>query len=167
MCDYGEYEGDVMHDMWVDYTYHEYTGELGDWYGGDDACQYDVDENRPYGGDGYRQERREKSNSELIEECRGRIAKYERNIVRLRADIEQARQALENPKLAPDRVRELQHCVALKIKRVAECERVIEKENAKLLPLLTFQKELRKRRTIAICIGAVTVAAVLLWLICR
>lgn len=37
MSDYGEYNDDNGHDMWVDHTYHENTGELDDWYGGDDG----------------------------------------------------------------------------------------------------------------------------------
>lgn len=36
MSEYREYDGDTEHDMWVDYTYHEYTGELDDWFGDDD-----------------------------------------------------------------------------------------------------------------------------------
>lgn len=36
MSDFGEYDGNTEHDMWVDYTYHENTGELTDWYGDDD-----------------------------------------------------------------------------------------------------------------------------------
>lgn len=35
MSDFGEYDGDTVHDMWVDYTYHENTGDLTDWYGDD------------------------------------------------------------------------------------------------------------------------------------
>lgn len=49
MSDFGEYDGNTEHDMWVDYTYHENTGELTDWYGDDDD-----DPLPPYGVDfGY------------------------------------------------------------------------------------------------------------------
>lgn len=37
MSDYGKYNDDNGHDMWVDHTYHENTGELNDWYGENDG----------------------------------------------------------------------------------------------------------------------------------
>lgn len=37
MSDYGEYNDDNGHDMWVDHTNHENTGELDDWYGENDG----------------------------------------------------------------------------------------------------------------------------------
>lgn len=37
MDDYREYDDDSVHDMWVDFTDHEYTGELTDWYGSSDV----------------------------------------------------------------------------------------------------------------------------------
>ena len=30
------YNGDVEHDMWVDYDYHKNTGELPEWFDEDD-----------------------------------------------------------------------------------------------------------------------------------
>lgn len=33
MSNYGEYNGDPEHDMWVDYGYHANTGELNDYFG--------------------------------------------------------------------------------------------------------------------------------------
>lgn len=41
MSDYGEYDGNTEHDMWTDFTYHENTGELNDWFGND--SEYDED----------------------------------------------------------------------------------------------------------------------------
>ncbi len=35
MADYSEYDGNTEHDMWTDFTYHENTGELSDWFGED------------------------------------------------------------------------------------------------------------------------------------
>ena len=34
--DLGTYNGDVEHDMWVDYDYHKNTDELSEWLGEDD-----------------------------------------------------------------------------------------------------------------------------------
>ena len=30
--DLATYKGDTEHDMWVDFTTHEYTGELGEYF---------------------------------------------------------------------------------------------------------------------------------------
>lgn len=40
--DLATYDGDPEHDMWVDYTTHEYTGELEEYFE-DDTDEY-VDE---------------------------------------------------------------------------------------------------------------------------
>ena len=34
--DLGTYNGDVEHDMWVDYDYHKNTDELLEWFDEDD-----------------------------------------------------------------------------------------------------------------------------------
>ena len=34
--DFGTYNDDVEHDMWVDYDYHENTGELPEWFDQDE-----------------------------------------------------------------------------------------------------------------------------------
>lgn len=46
MSDYGKYNDDNEHDMWVDHTYHENTGELNDWYGEDDGEQSSIVEHQ-------------------------------------------------------------------------------------------------------------------------
>ena len=38
--DLGSYNGDVEHDMWVDFDYHENTGELSDLFDESDLDQY-------------------------------------------------------------------------------------------------------------------------------
>ena len=38
--DLATYNGEIEHDMWVDYTDHEYTGELGEYFDDPDADTY-------------------------------------------------------------------------------------------------------------------------------
>ena len=43
MADYDDldaYNGDTEHDMWVDFDYHENTGELSDIFGDTDLDQF-------------------------------------------------------------------------------------------------------------------------------
>ena len=40
--DLGTYNGDTVHDMWVDYATYEYTGELSDLF--DDSDPDDLDD---------------------------------------------------------------------------------------------------------------------------
>lgn len=35
--DLATYNGDTEHDMWVDFTTHEYTGELGEYFDDSDV----------------------------------------------------------------------------------------------------------------------------------
>ena len=42
MCeDLETYNGDVEHDMWVDYDYHENTDELSEWFDDDNESSSD------------------------------------------------------------------------------------------------------------------------------
>ena len=39
--DLATYNGDTEHDMWVDFTTHEYTGELGDIFDDSDVDNFE------------------------------------------------------------------------------------------------------------------------------
>ena len=43
--DLGTYNGDVEHDMWVDYDYNENTDELPEWFDEDDDPTSDYIDN--------------------------------------------------------------------------------------------------------------------------
>ena len=40
--DLATYNGDTEHDMWVDFTTHEYTGELGDIFDEEDGNTFQI-----------------------------------------------------------------------------------------------------------------------------
>lgn len=98
MSDYGEYNGDTVHDMWVDYTYHENTGELSDWYGvGSDGGH--LPPRYSYGSNSNYQPT--KSTSQLITECRSHITSNKAHIANLEAEIERTKKSIENPVVPP------------------------------------------------------------------
>lgn len=92
--DYVEYNGDTLHDMWVDYTYQEYTGELNDWNGSSGNSGP-----RPYRYSSKYQP--PKSTSQLIAECRSRINSYKAHIANLEVEIERTKKSAENPAVPP------------------------------------------------------------------
>ncbi|MCM1518241.1 MAG: hypothetical protein NC117_06350 [Pseudoflavonifractor sp.] len=104
MSDYGEYNGDTMHDMWVDYTYHENIGEFNDWYG-------------VGSGGGHRPHRYRfnyqpsKTISQLINECKSRISSNKAKIAEIGTEIEYAKKSIENPTVAPEKKVQLQRCL--------------------------------------------------------
>lgn len=158
MSDYGEYNGDTVHDMWVDYTYDEYIGELGYWNGDGGSPQ----RNR---GGGYHSAPSKRSTSELIDGCRKRIARNESRIKGIEADIEQTKKSLENPNLSTKKIRSLQYVLENLPKTIAQYREAIEKDQAKLIPLLMKREKQRNLWTIGACIFAILASVFIFWLI--
>lgn len=156
MNDYGEYNGNTVHDMWVDYTYHEITGELSDWYGGR--------------GGGHRQPRYRsdykpaKSISRLINECKSRIGSHKANIANVEAEIERTRKSIENPAVNPRKKAQLQRLLDVNFPNLlASYRQKLEKDEAKLISLLIKREKERNVRTIGCCIFAILVSLFTLW----
>lgn len=101
--DYVEYNGDTLHDMWVDYTYQEYTGELNDWNGSSGNSGP-----RPYRYSSKYQP--PKSTSQLIAECRSRINSYKAHIANLEVEIERTKKSAENPAVPPGKKSRCKSC---------------------------------------------------------
>lgn len=158
MEDFGEYNGDTVHDMWVDYTYDEYTGKLGYWDGGGGN-------RRPQRGRDSRSSQRQKSTSELIEGCRKRIAKNESRIAGIEADIERIKKTLESPNLTSKKIKSLKLSLEDLPKAMDGHLKAIERDKAKLIPLLKKREKERNLLTIGICIFAIILSIILFWII--
>lgn len=159
MDDFGEYNGDTMHDMWVDYTYDEYTGELGYWNDGSGNGR-----RHNQGGD-YRPYQRQKSTSERIEACRKRIAKNESRIAGIEADIERIKKSLDSPNLPSKEIRSLKLSLEGPPKAMEGPRKTIEKDKTKLIPLLMKREKERNLWTIGICIFAILISLFLFWVV--
>ncbi|MCM1291960.1 MAG: hypothetical protein NC111_03955 [Bacteroides sp.] len=157
MSDYGEYNGDTVHDMWVDSTYRGNTGVV----------------NYSYGGRGDRSGRgrvgfgfgRKKSTSELIEDCRRRISGYECRIDGIKDNIERTRRSLERRDLAPKKRLSLQRVLEQLPDRIGDYQKLIDGENAKLIPLMMRRESALNRWTVVGCIAAVVGCAAMFCLI--
>ncbi|MEE0978812.1 MAG: hypothetical protein UH625_05325 [Muribaculaceae bacterium] len=154
-----EYNGDTVHDMWVDYTFHQYTGELDDWYGdsGNDGCS------PPCYTSKYRPS---KSTSQLIAECRNRINSYKANIADLEMEVERTRKSVDDPAVPPGKRKKMQKSLDVNFpNRLARYRQNIEKYEAQLTSLLMKREKARNRRTIGLCIFAILVSLLVFWLI--
>ncbi len=204
MSEYREYNGDSEHDMWVDYTYHEYTDESYDWCDEDNADDVDCDEASCYvgsqrvengsnrvencsqrsgnsshrDGNGTQHERSssqrggvcrgvkdERPTSELIKFYRQRIAKDEKRIKKIEADIERLTRELENPNLLPRKIlalrRELEKLPGL----IANYQANVEKDEAKLVSLLIKREKELNHWIIRACVFAILCSLVVFWMI--
>lgn len=159
MSDYGEYNGDTMHDMWVDYTYHENIGEFNDWYGGGSGGGH-----RPHR---YRSNYQpSKTISQLINDCKSRISSNKAKIAEIRTEIEFAKKSIENPTVAPEKKVQLQKMLDENFpNRLARYRKSIAKDEAKITSLLMKREEQRTLWTIGVCIVAILFSLFLFWLI--
>lgn len=159
MSDYGEYNGNTGHDMWVDYTYHENTGELNDWYSGGNSSG----SRSPRYRSDYQPK---KSTLQLIYECKSRIQSNKANITIIEAKIARDRKQIENPDIDPKKKAQLQAMLDMNYpNRLARHRKNIEKDEAKLTSLLIKREKERNRWTIGICSFAIVVSIFTFWII--
>lgn len=77
MDNYGEYNGDTEHDMWVDYTYHVNTSELYDYFDDSHSSVYEPNSPKP-----------RQSNTQSSYGPRKRLKSYLKRISSLQSKIE-------------------------------------------------------------------------------
>lgn len=159
MSEYREYDGDTVHDMWVDFTYHEYTGELDDWFGGGNANARRYKPSPDYPGYVPTQ-----STSEKIDTCRTRVARFENGLKRIKANIERKNYILANKKLKPKDRLALQHALEENTICLSKLQTKLDKEQAQLNRLLIERKQVRKSQAIVLGIVALLVGLFILWL---
>ncbi len=151
MSDYGEYNGDAVHDMWVDYTYEECTSGPTGRLGG-----------KTYGS----RRQTHLSTKEQIDACRSRIASNEKLIANLKADIERAKRKIANPKIHPQKGQELQRLLTkVYPKRLGQYRKKIKEDETLLTSLIVKREKERKLYTIIICISAIIISSIILPLI--
>lgn len=151
MSDYGEYNGDAVHDMWVDYTYEQCTsGPTGRLVG------------KTYGS----RRQRQLSTKEQIDACRSRIASNEKLIANLKADIERTKSKIANPKIHPQKELELKRLLnKVYPKRLGQYRKKVNEDEALLVSLLIKREKERNLYTILICIFAIIISSIVFPLI--
>lgn len=152
MSDYGEYNGDTVHDMWVDFTYQEYTSGGNNWYGGRHSSRRSG------------RNRRSKSITQLISECQSRIDLNKAKITNLLDKIEYARKSVASPVVPPREKAYFQKQLDINYpRRLARYRQDIENDEATLILLLMKREKERNFLTIAGCIIAIMVALFIFW----
>ena len=147
MSDYGEYNGDTVHDMWVDYTYQEYTGGSGGGSYGNHCGGY------------YGSQPRKKSVGEQMAMLRNRIKHNKERIERLEAQKEEVKKKLENPNLTPRRAKSLEDAIRISITNaLAGYEAKIQKDEDKLISLQIEHEKGINAWTIIFCVVAILLA---------
>lgn len=147
MADYGEYNGNTVHDMWVDYTYQEYTGGSGGGSYGN------------HGGGYYDSRPRKKSVGEQIAMLRNHIKQNKERIERLEAQIEEVKKKLESPNLTPHRAKSLENTIRISIPNaIAGYKAKIQKDEDKLISLQMRREKGINAWTIILCIAAILIA---------
>lgn len=143
---FGEYNGDAVYDMWVDYTYQEYTGSGGGSCGN-------------HGGRYYHFQPRKQSIKEQIAVCRNRIKLRLVQLERLEARLEEAKRKLENPNLSPHRLASLNNVVTKNFPNQIACiQEKIKKDEDKITSLLMEHEKRTNALTVVLCIAAIFLA---------
>lgn len=154
MSDYGEYNGNTVHDMWVDYTYQEYAGGSGGGsFGNCGGC---------HGGP----QPSNKSAREQIAACRKRIKRNREKIERLEVQMDEVRRKLEKPNISPRRIDSLNDVLTNGIpSAIASIHTKIKKDENKLISLQIERERRINAWTIALCVAAIFLAFIFFLLI--
>lgn len=148
MCDYSEYNGDAVHDMWVDYTYQQNTG------GGDGGGYYLRQ------GGGYVAQ--EMSLSQQIRYCRMRIQSFKANLSFVDRERVRMESMVATGSGSQEEIAKAKRFLAKLPKRVAKTQRKLAAEETKLTELLIKRERQLDIVTICVCAIAVFVALICL-----
>ena len=159
MSDYGEYNGDIVHDMWVDYSYEMCTGEnvTG---GYDSGCEaqpklYEVTPSP------------EKRSQHEINVCKSGIYSNTSRLLQLEIEIEKIEFELKNSNLSAKRTAHLQTLLAGQREKYDACAEKLRIQEDKLKSLLVEADiEAVKSGNLkvgACCLVAFLLATLLFW----
>lgn len=161
MSDYGEYNGDTVHDMWVDHSYEMWTGEnvTGGYNGGVPAQPklYVVPLSQ-----------KEQSQRE-INICKSRIGSHKARLLQIEIDIKRIESELNNPNLSHKRITHLQNVLAAQRKKYDTCAEKLRIQEDKLKKLLV-EADIRAVKSgnlkiVVCCLAALLLAFLLFWCI--
>lgn len=161
MSDYGEYNGDTVHDMWVDHSYEMWTGEnVTGGYNGGVPAQPKLYVVAP--------SQKEKSQRE-INICKSRIGSHKSRLLQIEIEIERIESELNNPNLSQKRITHLQNVLAAQRKKYDTCAEKLRIQEDKLKKLLV-EADIRAVKSgnlkiVVCCLTALLLAFLLFWCI--
>lgn len=161
MSNYGEYNGDTVHDMWVDHSYEMWTDEnvTGGYNGGFPAQPklYVVPLSQ-----------KEQSQRE-INICKSRIGSHKARLLQIEIDIKRTESELNNPNLSQKRIAHLQNVLAAQRKKYDTYAEKLRLQEDKLKKLLV-EADIRavksgNLKVIVCCLATILLAFLLFWCI--
>lgn len=145
MSDFREYDGDPAHDMWVDYSYGEYTG------GGGYSSAHPL--SVPY----TRNNTIPESLTEKITARRRRILDYDWEIVNIEADIDHCKEIIQCPTMLRTQKTPYKRLLPTLPGRIEVLEAKRKELELNLIELLKEEECSRLKETITLCVVALAV----------
>ena len=161
MSDYGEYNGETVHDMWVDHSYEMWTGEN---VTGNNNCGIPTQPKLYV----VPLSQKEQSKRE-INICKSRIGSHKARLLQIELDIKRIESELNNSNLPQKRISHLQTLLAAQRKKYDTCKDKLCSQEAKLKKLL-FEDDVRaiksgNLKVVVCCLSALLLAFLLFWCI--
>lgn len=163
MCDYDDYDGDPVHDMWVDdsYEYEMWTGE--NVTGNDDSCFQEQPTSY------FIASSQEEKPQSAIEIYQSYISSDKARLLQIEIEIEQIESQLKNPHLSHKRMSRLQKMLAAQREQQVSCAEMLRRHEDRLKTSLV-EADIKAVKSgnhtvVGCCVATLLLAFILFWCI--